>query len=98
MPMVIGSVPNCVWVDCSLAAKMRPLSPRITFVPEPPVIVIVARAADDDRAAVADRDRVVAAVRRSVEPTRSIVLGSSSCDAQVRCSGFASTSAPVQVM
>ena len=37
MPSVIGSVPNGNVL--SWAAKMRPSSPRITFVPVPPVIV-----------------------------------------------------------
>ena len=41
-----------------------PLSPRITFVPVPPVIVSLPCAADDDRLARADRDLIVAAVGR----------------------------------
>ena len=61
-PTVIGSWPKRA--SFSSRGEIAPLSPRITLVPEPPVIVSLPLPPIDDRLARAERDRVVAAVRR----------------------------------
>ena len=95
MPSVIGSAPN--GFVSSDAAKIRPLSPRITFVPGAAGDRVVALAADDDRLAGADRDQVVAAVvrrrRRDEVDVRRIGVRARPSD---RRSGFSSV--PTQVM
>ena len=85
-PSVIGSVPN--GLVFAPAAKIRPLSPRITFVPAPPVIM----SAPWPPTTIAWPAPIVIVSFPpsvgSVDATRSMFVGSLFAPAQTRCSGL----------
>ena len=94
MPTVIGSVPKRFVSEP--AAKIRPLSPRMMFVPEPPRIVsLPAPPTTIARPAPIVIWSSPPSVE-SVEPTRSMFFGLLFWPAHVRLSGFCSV--PTHVM